>query len=454
MNEQQAKSPEPAQEAAGSAPGTQQEKAPQGQRVTRRGRRLLRSLIGIYVGLLLVLAGFVSGLVVGEQRAEAERTGAITKGRVAGDAGEYSGIEDIDFNLFWRVWETVQDKYVKQPVEDESLFRGAVAGIVSSLNDPYSVYFDPPTAQEFADELRGTFSGIGAEIGIKNDQLVIVAPLADSPAINAGLRPGDQIIAIDETSTSGMTIERAVSLIRGEKGTVVKLLIFRDVDGREPFEISIMRDTIIVKSVTWEMKHTPAGVPVGYVQMRQFNEETVPLFGQAIGDFQKQGMRGMILDLRGNPGGFLGSAIEVAGEWVGRDVVVIEQKRGSEQESYTANRRARLAGVPTVVLVNAGSASGSEIVAGALQDGVFATIVGETTFGKGSVQDYEELPDGSALKLTIAEWLTPKERAINEVGIEPDIEIELTLEDYNENKDPQLEKALELIESGEAADGI
>ncbi len=424
-----------------------------GQPPSKRGRRVLGKLVGVYLIGLMFLGGFVAGIVVGEKRgAAANSVGESVRQRLNGNVS-ISPNEDgqVNFNLFWRVWETIQKKYVHQPVDDKTLFHGALAGLVDSLGDPYSVYMPPKDAEAFSNDLKGEFGGIGAEIGIKDDRLVIVAPLPDSPAEKAGLRAKDFIVQIDATSTVSMSVEQAVSLIRGPKGTEVTLTIFREQNGEEPLTFKIARDTIVVKSVRSEMKTTPGGGLVGYIEIRQFNEDTVPLFDRAVQEVLAKNPRAVVIDMRSNPGGYLDAAIDVAGTWVGSDVVVVERKMGGEEEAFRASRRARLAGMPTIVLVNGGSASGSEIVAGALQDGQFATLVGEKTFGKGSVQDYEELPDGGALKLTIAEWLTPKLRAINNVGIEPDVTVAYTKEDYNADRDPQLEKALELIDARKAA---
>ncbi len=419
---------------------------------SKRGTRLLRTLVTVYLVLLLSLGGFVAGLLVGEKRG-VERAVSGEEALRRAMAQDKTLPSEVDFTLFWKIWEDIQDKFVHQPVDDVTLYRGALAGIVAALGDPYSVYFDPETAEEFANDLKGTFGGIGAEIGIRQERLVVVAPLPETPAEAAGLRPGDFILRIDDVDTAGMSVEEAVDRIRGEKGTPVALSLFREGNGTEPFEVSIVRDTIVVKPVRWEMKRTADGRQVAYVEMRQFNEETVPLFDKAIREFTRQRPAAVILDLRSNPGGYLDAAVDVAGEWIGRETVVIERRSGGAEEEYRSGVRARLDGYPTVVLVNEGSASGSEIVAGALQDGALATLVGRTTFGKGSVQDYEELPDGGALKLTIAEWLTPKGRTIDETGITPDVDVEYTQEDYDADRDPQLEKALELIAAGQAAGG-
>jgi carboxyl-terminal processing protease len=327
-----------------------------------------------------------------------------------------------------------------------------MSGLASSLGDPYTVFFEPKTAKEFNESLAGKFEGIGAEIGIKNDQLQIIAPLPEMPAEKAGLRAGDFILKIDETDTVGMSVEKAVSLIRGPKGTEVALTIGRyktetDKDGKETkapetLEVKITRDTIVVRSVRSKYldEHRLA-----HIEISNFNQDTAQEFSKAINDALNREVKGIILDLRNDPGGYLDRAISIAGEWTGDMVVVKERRQGKIVDEFHGTASGRLKNFPTVVLVNEGSASASEIVAGALQDYQLAKIVGKTTFGKGSVQDYQEFPDKSSIKMTIAEWVTPLERSIDKKGIVPDIEIDRTIEDYNANRDPQLDKAIELL---------
>lgn len=359
-----------------------------------------------------------------------------------------------DFDQFWDLWQLLKTKYYKQPLDEQKMFYGAMEGLVASMGDPYTVFFEPKVAKEFSDSLEGKFEGIGAEIGIKDEQLQIVAPLPDSPSDKAGLRAGDAILQIDATSTEGMTVERAVSLIRGKKGTEVTLTIGRikiikDVKGKETsepsrFDVTIVRDTIVVKSV----RTTFLRDNIARIEITNFNSDTSVEFSKAVDQVIAKDAKGVIIDMRNNPGGFLDRATAVAGEWVGDQVVVTERRQGVTVDEYHGTGRGRLKGMPTIVLVNEGSASASEIVAGALQDYGAARLVGKKTFGKGSVQDYTELAGGTAVKITVAEWLTPKGRFINDVGIEPDITVERTEEDYHAERDPQLEKALDLLTGG------
>lgn len=347
--------------------------------------------------------------------------------------------DDLDFDTFWDVWKLVQSNYVDQPVAESDLYYGALEGMVSSLNDPYSVYFSPEEAQAFNSELAGSFYGIGAEIGTKDDQIVVVAPLPGTPADQAGILAGDVVLAIDGTVTFEMTVSDAVQQIRGEKGTVVTLTLQRGTE--EPFDVAITRDEITVESVKASIREDNIGV----IQISMFNEDTPALFADAATTMITSNVNGIIVDLRNDPGGLLDAAIDVAGYWIDEDTVVIEDVRGVRDEYTSPAGLQSLAGIPTVVLVNGGSASASEILAGALQDYDEATIIGEQTFGKGSVQQYQDLPDGGAVKITFARWLTPLGRSIDHVGITPDTIVEYTVDDYHAGKDPQLDAAVNFL---------
>lgn len=354
---------------------------------------------------------------------------------------------DISFEQFWNVWELVKTKHVEQPVKEVDLFYSAIKGLVNGLDDPYSTYFPPVEAQEFAKDLAGEFEGIGAEIGIRNEQLIIVAPLPGSPAEVAGLRAGDSIFAIDGKDTSAMTLDEAVFAIRGEKGTKVVLTISHN--GYDAIEdLPVIRDTITIPTVVWEMKEDN----IAYVRLSYFNESTWGDFDNTVKEILLQNPEGVVLDLRMNPGGFLQTSVDVVSEWIEQGVIVSERFANEKENIHRSRGKHRLAGLPTVVLVDEGTASGSEIVAGALQDHALGTIVGTKTFGKGSVQDFEILSDGSALKLTIAKWFTPNGRAIDGEGIIPDVIVEDMFvfpaegDDNASIQDMGLEKAIELLQ--------
>ncbi len=412
-------------------------------------RQSTRDGVKKYRGALtatFVIVSFIAGVFFGELQMKSSVTAPVaeTPGKVTGrnTQAPYE-LKDVEFKGFWEIWKEVKDRSVHQPVSDVKMYYGAVAGMVASLGDPYSVYFDPETAQKFTKDLEGTFEGIGAEIGLKNDQITVIAPLPGTPAANAGLRAGDKIYGIDGIDTTGMLVEDAVDRIRGPKDTKVKLLIMRE-GLKQPKEFEITRATIIVEPVKWKTVKSQ-GKRIAVITVSHFNEQATTRFNDAVRASLMDSPSGIILDLRNDPGGFLDVAVEVAGEWIHKEVIVIEQFSDGTKKTYPSDGLARLADIPTIVLVNGGSASASEIVAGALQDAGKAILVGEKTFGKGSVQDYQEFLDGSALKLTVALWLTPKGRSINKEGIAPDVEVKMTPEDFNADKDPQMDKALELI---------
>lgn len=400
--------------------------------------KISKPVLGLLV-FVFVLTSFSLGMFVGRQ-AGIRSLVPTGEGVVLGIGSTPSTTlsDDVDFGMFWDVWNHVKDNYYRQPVSDKELFYGALHGLLQGAGDPYSIYFDPEEAQRFNEDLEGSFGGVGMEIGIRDEQLQVIAPLPGTPAEKAGLRAGDKIYAIDEEDTFEMSVEDAVQKIRGELGTEVVLLIGRD-DRGEVEEVLLTRSLIHVDSLKWEMKDG-----IATLTLSSFNPDVPVLFDQAIQEMLTQDVKGIILDLRNDPGGRLDVAVSVASEWVDGQPVLLERIQGVDHPMFGAGHP-RLVGIPTVVLVNGGSASASEIVAGALGDYDFATLVGETTFGKGSVQDYQELEDGSSVKLTVAEWLTPLGGSIHETGITPDIIIEYTREDFEAGTDPQMDVALQVL---------
>lgn len=348
---------------------------------------------------------------------------------------------DVDFNLYWDTWQTLKDNYVDSgKLNEKDFFYGSLKGMVTAVGDPYTIFLDPKENKQFQDDLSGSFEGIGAEIGLRNDVITVISPLDGTPAALAGIKAGDRIYAINNTSTAGMSVDQAVSLIRGKKGSTVKLSIYRS-GASDTKDYNIIRDLIVVQSVKTEMRTD--GVYV--IKVSAFNSDTQGLFNKAVQDILVKKPRGLILDLRNNPGGFLDAAVDMSSAWVDKETIVIEKFGDGRENKYQGQNRAKLKNIKTVVLVNGGSASASEIVAGALKDNEKATIIGEKTFGKGSVQTLIDLSDGSAVKITVAKWLTPSGVSINEQGITPNIEIKLSVEDANKNSDPQLDKALEVL---------
>jgi carboxyl-terminal processing protease len=405
--------------------------------------------------LVFLIVGLVIGILVGRGWTKAESPRVVSSSS-SSTGGFVLGVgqnppadianQDVEFRMFWDVWQLLKDKYYQgSEIKDKQLFYGAMKGLTDAVGDPYTNFFEPKGAEAFQQALSGKFSGIGAEIGLREGIITVVAPLPDTPAERAGVKAGDLIAKIDGTETTGFSVEQAVSRIRGDKGTKVVLTIVRpnDKSKPEPFNVSITRDEIQVKSV--RLKWVEGQDKIAHLEVTNFNTDTIDGLNNAIDQMLKNDVKGIILDLRNDPGGFLDTAAYMAGEWVGDKVVVKERRQGQIVEQLHGTGKNRLAGIPTIVLVNQGSASASEIVSGALQDYGVATIVGMKTFGKGSVQDYTNLKDGSAIKITIAEWLTPKERTINKTGLEPDIVVDRTSEDYEKSIDPQLDRAVGIL---------
>ncbi|MFZ4632476.1 MAG: S41 family peptidase [Patescibacteria group bacterium] len=395
--------------------------------------------------ILLILATFVGGFYAGKNnRVAASNSKILAYSEEAKNVTATTNSDQIfDVNLYSEVWDALKQNYVdKNTIKDKELFYGSLKGMAQSLNDPYTVFMDPKAATEFSNDLAGTFEGIGAEVGMRNDIVTVIAPLDGMPAQKAGVRAGDKIYAIDGKSTIGLTVDQAVKKIRGQKGTKVTLTIIRGA-GEKPLEISINRSVIFVKSVKTEMRKD--GIYV--IKISNFNDDTLGLFNSAVDDVLIKKPKGIILDLRNNPGGYLETAVSLASEWVEAGPVVVEQFGENKRNEYPSNGRARLRNFPTIVLVNGGSASASEILAGALRDYKKGQLLGEQTYGKGSVQTLKQLSDGSYLKVTIAKWLTPAGDFINEKGLKPDIEVKVKQTDIDKNIDPQLNKALELLKT-------
>lgn len=417
-------------------------------------RERSRHTVRRYLFSLFVVVVFGVGVVVGRTSDAPAQAGTLRLSLAqqcpVKNAERKSGLSySVDFKQFWDVWSKIQERSVKRPIDDMQLFQGAMSGLVGALEDPYSVYFTPQIATQFSEELAGSFSGIGAEVGAKEGRVVIVTPLSDSPAERAGVRAGDFILAINDESTLGLAVDEAVKRIRGPQGSMVTLQLER-AGAKQPLKITITREKIELKSVSAQM----LSGDIALLSVTSFNEQTAHQFEQAIQMIQERNARGIILDLRNNPGGFFETSVAFASEWLAPDVPVVAERRSTNtstpRHEVLSTGFHRLRGIPTVVLVNQGSASAAEIVAGALQDYGVATLIGSKTFGKGSVQEYEEMPDGSALKLTIALWYTPKDRSINENGVAPDIVIDEKLSGEQTSvysrkdpiKDPFIQKAL------------
>lgn len=357
--------------------------------------------------------------------------------------------EQVDFSLFWETWNKLSQQYVdSSKVDTQKMIYGAISGMVSSVGDPYTTFFPPPAAKQFLDDVTGKFEGIGVEVGIKNGQLQVVSPLEGTPGQKAGLRAGDVIVKIGDKLTSDMTVEDAVNQIKGPKGTEVKLTIAR-AGWDSPKEFSIKRDLINVPSLKWDLisKNNSSEKNVAYIRIFQFSENAGTDFANAANEILKSPAKEIVLDLRDNPGGYLEVAQDIAGWFLERGQIVTSEDFNGKRTNVVSKTEgnSKLLKYPLVVLINQGSASASEILSAALRDNRGAKLVGVTSFGKGSVQELENLSGKSSIKITVAHWLTPKGNQINGVGLTPDVKSEMTEDDYKNGKDPQLEKALEIL---------
>lgn len=344
----------------------------------------------------------------------------------------------VDFSVFWDAWYKVQENFVGE-TDTQKMIYGSITGMVNSLDDPYSMFMEPELNKTFTEDLSGEIQGIGAEISLREGKITIISPLDNSPAAKAGLKPMDIIIKIGEDSTDGLTLNEAIERIRGKAGSKVKLQIIRD-DWTEPQTFEITRSVIKIESVKWKMDGDLA-----YINITQFGSDTYHLLEKAANEIKSKKPKGIILDLRNNPGGYLDASVDVASIFMTEKVVVKEQYKDGHIDELKTDKPAILDETSLVVLINKGSASASEIVAGALRDAGRAKIVGETSFGKGSVQTLEELDKGAALRITIAKWLTPNGNAIDKIGIEPDEKVDLSEDDEKAGRDPQLDKAKEIL---------
>lgn len=353
---------------------------------------------------------------------------------------------NVDFKLFWDTWDLVSRTYLdKKAIDPTKLFYGAISGMVSALGDPYTVFL-PPQQQKFSkEELSGTFEGVGIQLGFNKDKrLVVVAPLAGTPAQRAGIQPQDVIVKIDDKDTTNMTLPEAVTLIRGSKGTQVTLTIFREGES-DTRDFTLIRDSILVKSVEVSFRETKSGKKVAVIKLSRFVERTKEEWNEAVANLLSSNSEAVVLDLRNNPGGFLDGAVFIASEFLdGGDVVLQEDSEG-KRIAFKANKAGKLTKIPMNILINKGSASASEIVAGALQDRKRAQLLGEKSFGKGTIQEAQDLEGGAGIHITVAKWLTPDGRWVNDSqGLDPDVTIEADKEDAT--NDPQLDKVVELLD--------
>ncbi len=403
-----------------------------------------RTLMQIAIGFALVAAlSFAGGLSLGAKGDVFSGVPFLSDGLLATpDAA-------ADLGDFWKVWNVLGDRFVQthgtstEPTVAERLW-GAMEGLTASYGDPYTIFMRPADAKIFQEDISGNFSGVGMELGVKDEILTVIAPLKGTPAERAGIRSGDQIVMIDGRSTEGMGTDEAVKIIRGEKGTTVVFMMLRGESER--VEISVVRDTIQVPTI-----ETATEEGVFIISFYSFTANSGSLFNRALAEFRQSGSRLLLIDLRGNPGGYLESAVSAASHFLPEGAIVVTEDYDGHRDNVEHRSRGTggiPAGTKTAILIDGGSASASEILAGALQDAGIATLVGTDSFGKGSVQELVKVGEAS-LKITVARWLTPSGRSISDGGLKPDIEIEVSQEQVEAGEDPQKAGAIQFLVSAD-----
>lgn len=409
-------------------------------------KKLLKLVVGVVLGGTVALGLLAGGMAMGILIPEVHRLGSELLPWQPSEASAdtvpsaESPTQKL-FSPFWQAWDIVHSRYVDQPVDDLALMRGAIRGMLDALGDEHTSYMDPDQYQQADTELSGEYEGIGAWVDTGGEYLTIISPMPGSPAEAAGIKAGDLILAVDGEDMTGIDPSLVVQRVLGPKGTSVRLTLKRE-GVPEPIEVSVLRGSILVPSVESEMLENQ----IAYVRLLTFGEDTTRDLRAALGSLLAQKPRALILDLRGNGGGYLNTAVDVTSEFLPGGIVLTERFGDGREEVYQAHSGGLATEIPMAVLVDGGSASASEIVAGALQDRGRALLVGETTYGKGSVQDWIPLEgDGGAVRVTIARWYTPNDRQIHEQGLQPDIEVLITEEDLEADKDPQLDRAVESL---------
>ncbi len=408
--------------------------------VIEKTKKEYKRILYIVVSLLLIGGVFASGIYLGySHRPEMDKVSNVTNKTPTFET-------TADFTAFWKAWNVLKEKSIySDKITDQDRVWGAIKGLAGTAGDPYTTFFNPEDNKSFKEEIKGSFGGIGAEIGMKDKILTIIAPLKGTPAWNAGIKKGDRILKIDKVNTSDMTIDQAIDKIHGAKGTTVVLTILHEGD-RETKDIPIVRDTINVPTI--ETESLPDGI--FEIKFYSFTENSDKLFAGALQEFVKSGNHKLLLDLRGNPGGYLEAAVNIGSWFVDEGQVIVSEDFGTSRKAvYYRSHGPKIFNdkLQFVILVDGGSASASEILAGALKEHGIATLVGEKTFGKGSVQELVDITPDTSLKVTVAKWLTPNGISISAAGLEPDVKVPFTLKDYDAKRDPQLDKAVEILKA-------
>ncbi len=411
----------------------------------------LKTIRTTVIGLTLVVIGAGFGYYFGKGELMVEKKNGLPK--LVVNASVPSEYQEVDFSLFWEVWRMLDQEYLDQEkIDPENMVYGAIEGMVSALGDPYTVFLPPAEQQRTNEDLSGAFEGVGIQLGYRDEQLAVIAPLKGMPAEAAGVQAGDWILNIKDDEkgvdieTGGLSLPEAVAYIRGEHGKPVTLTLYRDGEPR-PFDVVLARDTIVVPSVELEFVDAKdgSGQKVAHLSLHKFGGRTDDEWNDAVGKILlEKNLAGVVLDLRNNPGGYLNGAVFVASEFID-DGVVVQQQGRYETETFSVNRRGRLLDIPVVVMVNRGSASASEIVAGALRDRRDSLLVGQRSFGKGTVQSADDLRGGTGVHITIARWLLPSGSWIHEDGLEPDVEATPSAELIEEGVDNVLDVAVDTL---------
>ncbi len=423
--------------------------------ISRRGSK-------VAIALLVIGGAFFIGYRQGQMNVPAVDTITGLSNMTAGEPN------NVDFGPFWQAWNIISEKYVAAnstttaTTTDQDKVYGAIEGLAKSLNDPYTVFFPPKEDQQFESQISGSFEGVGMEIGMKNNVITVVAPLKDTPAYRAGIKSGDQILNIDGKTTADMSVDDAVTVIRGPKGTTVRLTIGR-VGAAAPFDVNVVRDTIAIPTIDTTLKPGSPTASAGgsgsgtglrsdgifVITLYSFTADSANLFRGAMRQFIESGSHKLILDLRGNPGGYLDAAVDMASWFLPTGDVVVSEAyaNGTPPDIYRSRGYNVFAGkkLDMYILINQGSASASEILAGALQEHGVAKLLGTRSFGKGSVQELIKLTPDTALKVTVARWLTPNGKSISEQGLEPDVKVDVTQDQLDKKIDPQMDKAVQLL---------
>ena len=407
------------------------------EKIKANKKNIIIGCLAAVIAVSATFAAFYGGYTIGQK---------TTKNiKITGVADITPGSDvSADFGIFWQAWSKIKQDYLHgKDLKEEDMVYAAIKGLAENIGDPYTTFFSPEDAKKFGEDVDGKFGGIGAELSDQNGSVVVVAPLENTPASRAGIKAKDIIIKVDDIDMYGKTTEEAVKIIRGEPNTKVKLIIAREgLDG--PLEVELTREIIEIPNIKWRME----GDRILYLKLQSFSQTAPYSFYKTVIEASENNPRGMVLDLRNDPGGYLEVAVNIAGWFVDKGEVVVRERYASGEETvYRSYGNEALKDLPIVVLVNGGTASASEILAGAMRDHNGTELVGTQTFGKGTVQTLEELKDGSMLKITIANWMTPNGTVLEGEGLSVDHEIENTESDAENGRDAELEKALEIIEA-------